>query len=241
MKFLLHSFCVFLFSASVYAEPTIRYEPTHQRYTFPELTVPAVVFFSELSQYSGIDIYYHPDLIIPDIFRGISLQENELLNLLDKKFSLIKAFQSQQLASLRILPAGKFQSDVLRRANNHSTITYSQGDLQNQPVQLSANRIRVLKAKEQRTQSLADIEAKQIERKEREKKKQEERKKIREQKHLAYQQKELHKLKKFHDTDAEIYQRLLPFYQHRYGKPDFSIITETETTNNPIESTASYD
>ncbi len=235
MKFLLHSFCVLLFSTSVYAEPTIRYDPTQQRYNFPEQAISTKVFFSEISQYSGIEIYYYPDLIIPDIFRDISLQEDELLNLLDQKFSLIKAFQSQQLASLRILPTGRFQSDALHHANSNAAITYSQSDLQDQPVQLSAHRLRVLKAKEQRAQALAEIQTKQVEKKEAKKKKQKERQQEREQKHLAKKQKELHKLKSFQDTDPEIYQRLLPFYQHRYGEPDFSEIT-TNTNN-----TANYD
>lgn len=235
MRFLLHSFCILLFSASVYAEPTIHYDLSQQRYTFPEQAISTKIFFSEISQYSGIEIYYSPDLIIPDIFRGISMQEDELLNLLAKQFSLIKAFQSQQLASLRILPTGKYQSDALRHASSDAVTAYSENDLQDQPVQLSTQRLRVLKAKEQRAQSLAEIHTKQAEKKEAKKQKQAEKQNKREQKQLAKKQKDLRKLKRFKDTDPEIYARLLPFYQHRYGEPDFSELSNN--TNN----TANYD
>jgi hypothetical protein len=221
MTFSIQTCLVFLLSFSAYASPAIQYQEDQQRYTFPEQTVATDIFFTEFSQYSGIDVYYYPELIIPDIFRGASLQEDELLRLLDNQFSLIKSFQSQQLASMQILPEGQFQSIKLRRAGSALIELPHSSDNLVPSTLLSEKRIRVLKAKEKREQAVAKLQAVQEEKKVDRKNKQAEKQMRREKRQAERQKKELSQLKHFHETDKEIYERLLPFYQHQFGEPDF--------------------
>jgi hypothetical protein len=222
---------VLLLSISAYAAPAIQYQHDLQRYTFPEKTVSSEVFFTEFSQYSGVSIYYYPKLIIPDIFRGSSLQEDEIIRILEKQFSLIKSFETKQLASIQILPEGEFKSGNLRLAGSPLVETSQSSDtLQALPVLLSDQRIRVLKVKAKREQAVAELQNMQNKNREKKDKKRAEIDVRKAEKRAKKQAKELSRLKHFRDTDKEIYQRLLPFYQHRFGQPDFS---EMKTTGQP--------
>jgi hypothetical protein len=214
---------------NTYAEPVIQYQDNQQRYTFPESTISAEIFFSEFSQYSGIDVYYYPGLIIPDAFRGASLQEDQLIRILDKKFSLIKSFKDKQLASIQILPEGQFKNGNLRHAG--ATLvekSQSSDTLKEQPVFLSDQRIRVLKAQAKKEKALAKIQAKHEEKKEANIKRNTEKQKQREEKHEEKKQKKLSRLKKLYDTDKELYERQLPFYQNQFGDPDFSELNDSD-------------
>ncbi|MBQ0731563.1 MAG: hypothetical protein KBT75_12725 [Oleispira antarctica] len=228
MKYLIKILFLLLINTGAYAAPAIEYQHDQQRYTFPELTISANVFFTELSQYSGIDIYYYPELIIPNVFRGISLHEDELLRLLDKNFSLIKSFKNEQLASLQILPEGQIQSNNLRHAGSLIVeLSQSSNALQEHPALLSDQRVRVLKAKERREKIISELKVKQENKKEQKDQKKNNKKIIRAQKKAKKQQEELIRLKRYQDTDKEIYERLLPFYKHQFGEPDFSKINNS--------------
>jgi hypothetical protein len=226
MKFLTTLGYILLFSISVQAAPVIQYKADLQSYSFPELTISAEVFFTEVSQYSGIEIYYYPELIIPDVFRGISLEENELLRLLDKNFSVIKSFKSNQLAALQILPAGQYNSNNLRRAGA-VLVEKSQSSeaLKEMPALLSDQRVRVLKATAKKEQVIANITAKRESQKQLKEQRKIERQLKKKQKLAAQKQEDLIELKHFYDADKDIYNRLLPFYKNQFGEPDFSEIS----------------
>ncbi|PHS65498.1 MAG: hypothetical protein COB09_07035 [Thalassobium sp.] len=231
MRFLLKTCFLFLLSKVAIAAPTIQYQHAQQRYIFPELTVSAEAFFTEFSQYSGIVIYYYPDLIIPEVFRGASLQENEVLRLLEQNFSLIKSFKDADLAALQILPEGQLQSDGLRLAGSTLVETSLTSDVvQQQPALLSDQRVRVLEEAARREKKIAEIKAQQEEQQAARKKKKADEKAQREQRHAEEKKNEFAKLQHYRDTDPEIYQRLLPFYRHRFGEPDFS---EPDNTHQP--------
>ena len=226
MKFLITISYILLFSLSAQAAPVIQYKADLQSYTFPELTISSDVFFTEISQYSGIEIYYYPELIVPNIFRGISLEEDQLLRILDKNFSVIKSFKSNQLAALQILPAGQFNSNNLRRAGA-ALVEKSQSSeaLKTKPTLLSDQRVRVLKAMAKKEQVIADITSKQKAKKQQKEKRDLERALKKQQRLEARKQEELSELKHFYDTDKDIYNHLLPFYKNKFGEPDFSEIS----------------
>lgn len=225
MKFLITTIYILLFSLSAQAAPVIQYKADLQSYSFPEQTISAEVFFTEVSQYSGIEIYYYPELIIPDVFRGISLEEDQLLRLLDKNFSVIKSFKSNQLAALQILPAGQFNNNNLRRAGA-ALVEKSESSeaLKERPTLLSDQRVRVLKATAKKEQVIASMTAKREARKQQKEKRKLERKLKKKQKLEARKQEDLIELKHFYDTDKEIYNHLLPFYKNTFGEPNFSEI-----------------
>lgn len=225
MRFLVALSYIVFFSLSAHAAPAIQYKADQQSYSFPESTIPTATFFTEISEYSGIEIYYYSKLIIPDLFRGITVEEDDLLRLFDKQFSVIKSFKADKLASMQILPTGQFNSDSLRRAGAPIIETnVSSETVQESPVLLTDQRVRVLKAKAKKEQAIAKIKERKATLKEEKEKRKAERK-LRKQRELAQRkQEDLAELKHFHDTDKKIYERLLPFYKHKFGEPDFSEI-----------------
>lgn len=223
MNFLLKICFLLLLSQVVMAAPVIQYQHAQQRYVFPELTMSAEAFFTEFSQYSGLVIYYYPGLMIPEVFRGASLQEKEVLQLLDQSFSLIKSFKDSDLAALQILPEGQLRSDGLRLAGSTLVENSLASDVvQQQPALLSDQRVRVLEEAARREKKIAEIKARQDEQQAVREKNKADTKAQREQRLAEEKKEEFSRLQHYRDTDPDIYQRLLPFYRHRFGEPEFS-------------------
>ncbi|MBQ0727458.1 MAG: hypothetical protein KBT77_08925 [Thalassolituus oleivorans] len=230
MKSLLFALFFICFAPSVWCDSTIQYNNTSQTYHFPEKILSSTELFNEFSSLSGIQIFYDPQVVVPDLLRGSNLSEDAVLRFLDQNFSIIKTFNDQKnIITLQVLPKGEYQRSTLIKANDDSSTPHlTDQSIEKLSTQESEQRQLVLKAKALREAARLDAQEKHEENRSHSKEEREAHEKKRLKKENELKNEAITELKKFKKTDPEIYDRLLMIHKSRYPNIEAELTDNSE-------------